>query len=127
MKTILPLVSMALGGLLVLFSFAVPTLFPATTFWTDADAAAFDELEDKVIQSEMQYKMAQARDARGAAEMKDDQLPPALQDGIARLKEMRAENEAAAARPGQIAAGIRYAGIAVLLVGVIAHFAMGDK
>ena len=125
MKAVLPLALIGVGAVTLLCSFAVPTLMPPSSFWSEEDAKEFTELEDKLIKSEMQYKIKKQRE-QGAAALADGELPPALQDGIDRLNEMRERNRLAIKRPGQIAFTVRMIGIAILAAGVVTHLALGN-
>ena len=122
MKAILPIILIVVGGAALSLS-VVWSSISGRSGWSSEDAAKLRELDDRVV--ELHYKIEAPRARTGGTAPQE--LPPVYQKAIEERNQLRAKRDGALERPGKVAGMLRYGGIGVLLVGVIAWFASKNR
>jgi hypothetical protein len=118
MKTVAPAILIVIGAAILGLSFTWPSL-SRRGGWSAEDAAKLRELDDQVVKLHYQFEAPRAR--TGGKPLTE--TPPVLRQAIDERNQLRARRDAALERPGRVSAVLRYVGIGVLLLGIVARYA----
>lgn len=122
-KVILP-AALTIGVALLLISFVLPSLTSRKPTLGEEEYARLEELEDKIVDMYIQIERIKARTGGNEAPQERN---IAMQQAIEERDVLKAKLEGGMQGPGTLATVLRYAGIAVLGIGVLGHFAMGES
>lgn len=115
MKEMLPMGAVGLGIFLLVLSAVWGFLFPASNSWTHEKAKRMSEVQDQV-----HILLYQAVAAKQRPNLKSGKNPAEVQvqyqEAQEELKSLRTEFETLRDRPEAAAKGIRWAGIALVLI-----------
>ena len=115
MKSNAPLIVVGLGVLLVLLSALWPILFPAERNWTQEKAERMTELSNTAHQLLYEAIRAKENPKPGGPDRREAQQK--YDDAKAELDALQAEFESNRDAPKNSAAGMRWTGIAMVLIG----------
>ena len=117
-----PLLLIATGALLLVLSASWIKLFPPTSYWTDADAAKLEELNEHIYK--MYYQLSQEELAEIESRSQDTAAPQTPYEKAVKVRNNhRAKREIAMTRPKKIAANLRWGGLGCLIAGAVAFYA----
>ena len=121
MKQLVPLVLLGLGAVLTLASFALPAMSGARTALSEEDYARLEQLEEKVVELHIQMQSVKRRTGNQDS---PEEGSPGFNKIVEERDALRAKLEGNIEKPQTAGTFLRYAGIGVLVVGVIAHLAL---
>lgn len=121
MKQVAPLVLLAIGLVLVVASLLWSTLFSGGPVLAEDEYARLEELEEKVVKM---YQQIESVKARTGDQRKAEEASVGYNKAIEERDALRSKLESGVAQPNSTANTMRYAGIGLLVVGVIASLVL---
>jgi hypothetical protein len=113
-----------LGFALILVSVVWSTLFPPTRSWTPEKASRLSEVKAKINELSFAINSPKNRIYNG----RDPAAVKAEYDKLnAEFEELKSAFESAAVTPNSVSAVLKWAGIALAVVGVVGYFAVNQS
>lgn len=126
MKQAGPVALIITGAFVLVASIAWPTVFPASTYWSESDEAELEEMQSRV--HNLSYLAAQAE------EQPSRRKPRISGEEFAEYRDLRektqqrlTDRDYAISRPGFIGSILRWSGIAALMIGVSIYYVVREQ